>query len=253
VKRSTKVLIKAVAIGGFIMANAAMADTTVSTFDDFSLDGLFGSWGTANILSLPTGYQITSTGFGSGFKNISPNLNASGETKIELTITLSGSGSLNSPISGPIVSLVDSDGTFVNYAWYGQTAGRKVLIANLDAPTSISNGGTVSGLDLGNLDFFHLQDDPGSYNGQYTITFEHLRLTGAPRPVVTANFYNESTREFTLTWSSLPGRAYAVLYAAEVAGSYNTLLADIPSGGVSTTATVMLPTGEQGFLRVLQQ
>jgi len=128
--------------------NSVMAETVISTFDDFNLDGLFPSWAVATVVSSPTGYSITASGYGSGYKGINPNIDATGETNIELTVTLSGAGPANSPISGPIVSLVDADGTFYNYAWYGQTAGTHVLKANLSTPTFISAPGSVSGLDL---------------------------------------------------------------------------------------------------------
>src|SRR5258706_10549159 len=154
---------------------AASADTTINTFDLFNLDGTYGNWSTAIITSGATSYSVTSSGFGGGFKDINPNINASGATTIELTISLQGAPG---PISGPIVALVDGDGSLYNYAWYGQAAGNnQVLTMNLNSPTFISNAGSVPGLDLSNLDFFHLQDDPGGYSGSYTISFENLALT----------------------------------------------------------------------------
>jgi hypothetical protein len=170
------------AVSLLAFATAASADTTITTFDNFNLDGLFPGWSSGTVVSGPTSYSITATGYGSGYKDINPNINASGATKIELTVSLQGVG--GGPISGPIVSLVDGDGTFYNFAWYGQTAGNnQVLTMDLNSPTFISSAGSVPGLDLSNLDFFHLQDDPGSYSGQYTISFENLQLlTPIPEP-----------------------------------------------------------------------
>lgn len=156
----------------------AVAATTISTFDNFNLDGLF-AWSDATVLSTSTNYQITDFGYGSGYKDINPNINAFGETMIELTVTLSGPGGSGS--LGPIVSLVDGDGTFVNYAWYGQTHGTHVLTADLSSGSGLGSG-SVPGLDLSTLDFFHLQLDPSGYAGQYTVAFENLRLTGIPEP-----------------------------------------------------------------------
>src|SRR5215472_5751024 len=96
----------------------ARAETIITTFENFNLDGLFPSWTSSSAVSLPTNYSVTASGFGSGYKAITPNVDAAGEKTIELTVTLSGTGT--GPISGPIVSLVDADGTFYNYAWYGQ-------------------------------------------------------------------------------------------------------------------------------------
>jgi hypothetical protein len=238
---------------GALALNSATADTIISTFNNFNLDGLFSSWTSATVVSLPTGYSITASGYGSGYKALAPNIDATGETNIELTVTLTGSGGANSPVSGPIVSVVDADGTFYNYAWYGQTPGSHVLRMSLSAPTFISAPGSVSGLDLSQLAFFHLQDDPGTYSGQYTITFELLRLTGAPPPSITAESYDPSTQQFTLTWTSGSGKSYTVLYTPDLGTSFSPLVTDIPSGGSSTTAMIAMPTGNAGFLRVQQQ
>ena len=153
------------------------------------------------------------------------------------------------PISGPIVSLVDADGTFVNYAWYGQTKGTHVLTRSLSTPNFVSADGSTPGLDLFfRLNFFHLQDDPGGYSGQYTITFENLRLTGAPLPSITAQSYNPATQEFTLTSNPIPGKSYSILFAPDLSRAFTPLLTDIPSDGAATTTTVTVPGGNSGFL-----
>jgi hypothetical protein len=163
-------------VGGLAIVNSAVGDTTtISAFDNFNLNALYANWTSATIVSSPTNYQVTASGgYGSGYKDINPNIDASGATSIELTVTISGPAGV---IAGPIVSLVDGDGTFMDFAWYGQTAGTHVLKADLSAGT-VKNAGKVPGLDLSDLDFFHLQNDPGSYSGKYTITFEKLRLIG---------------------------------------------------------------------------
>jgi hypothetical protein len=236
-----------------LLVNSALAETTISTFANFSLDGLFPSWSSATVNSSPTNYAITASGFGSGYKALNPNIDATGETNIELTVTLSGTGAPNAPISGPIVSLVDADGTFYNYAWYGQTAGTHVVRANLSTPTFISAAGSVAGLDLSKLAFFHLQDDPGSYTGQYTITFELLRLTGAPGPALVQQSYDPTMQQMVITWTSRPGKSYSVLYTSDLSTPFSPLVTDIPSNGNSTTATISLPAGQSGFLRIAQQ
>lgn len=237
-----------------VMGGSALAETVITTFDDdFQLDGLF-AWSDAVVVSTATNYSITDTGYGSGYKDINPNLDATGETTIQLTVTLSANGgSPTAPISGPIVSLVDGDGTFYNFAWYGKTAGTYVLTAPLKAPTSIQAAGSVAGLDLATLDFFHLQDDPGSYHGEYTITFEDLRLIGAPGPQITARSYDAVNGEFTLTWTSKEDMSYAVLHTSNLGARFQVLASDIPSGGTTTTATVPLPAGNTGFLQIQQQ
>ena len=167
-------------LAGLVLVNSGLAQsTTITTFDNFNLDGLFG-WSDATIVSGPLSYQVTDTGYGSGFEDINPNISAPGATHIELTVTLSGAAGA-SGLLGPIVALVDGDGTFVNYAWYGQALGSHVLSADLSSGIGLGTGG-VPGLDLATLDFFHLQLDPSSYAGSYTVAFENLRLTTIPEP-----------------------------------------------------------------------
>jgi hypothetical protein len=238
---------------GFLFLRSASAETVLTTFENFTLDGLFSSWASATVVSDPTNYSITATGYGSGYKGITPNIDATGETNIELTVTLTGTNAANTPMSGPIVSLVDADGTFYNYAWYGQIAGTHVLKASLRQPTFTSGAGTVPGLDLSRLAFFHLQDDPGTYSGQYTIAFNLLRLTGAPALAVTSQSFDIASQQFTLTWASRPGMNYTVLFASDLSSSFSPLLTDIPSAGTNTTTSVTVPGGQAGFLQILQQ
>ena len=246
----------AVAVGA-CMTTAVFADTTITTFDFFWSDALYASWAAPEtvIVDGPESYSITATGYGSNYKYIGV-VNGLGETNIELTVTLSGPPAADGHL-GPIVSLVDGDGTYVNYAWFGQTLGQHVLNMPVASPTWVSAPGTTPGLDMTNILHMHMQVDPGGFGtqGAYTITWENLRLTGATGPVIqiTSSTFNPNTQEFTLTWSSVAGKLYTVLYASSANGSYDPLVADIPSAGTSTTTTVAVPAGNTGFLRILQQ
>lgn len=243
---------------GLVTAGSALADTTITTFDDFWSDVLYASWLPSNggiEDPGPTSYSITATGYGSNYKYIGV-IDGTGETTIELTVTISGPPAADGHI-GPIISLVDGDGTYVNYAWFGQPLGQHVLTMPLAAPTWQSAPGTTPGLDLATLTHMHMQVDPGGFGttGAYTVTWENLRLTGATGPVIqiTAHSFNPTTKEFTLTWSSLADKNYTVLQSATVDGTYNPLLPDVPSGGTSTTTTVTMPAGDSGFLRIQEQ
>ena len=230
----------------------AHADTLISTFDDFNLDILY-AWSDATINSGPTSYDVTFTGYGSGFKTIDPVIDATGETTVELTVTISATGvAPNAPVSGPIVALVDGDGTTASYAWYGQTVGRHVLTALLSSGTGLTTGSTP-GLDLSTLQGFHLEDDPGAYKKEYTISFENLRLTGIPLPKILLKSYDQDTQQFSLTWKSVAGKKYTILYSPDLISGFSPLTTDVASGGNSTTAAVAMPDGDTGFLRIQQQ
>jgi hypothetical protein len=244
---------------GMVAAGSVLANSTITTFDDFWSDALYASWVApeAIIEAGPTNYSITATGYGSNYKYIgAPAIDGTGNTTIELTVTLSGPPAADGHL-GPIVSLVDADGTHVNYAWFGQPLGHHVLTMPLLTPTWQSAPGTNSGLDLTTLTHMHMQLDPGGFGtaGTYTISWEHLRLTGVPVPVIqiTSHSYNPTTKEFTLTWSSLAGKNYTVLQAATADGTFDPLLPDVASGGTTTTTTVTMPAGDAGFLRILEQ
>ena len=252
--KTPAVLATLAAAFGFV--TSAQADVVLTTFDDFYSDQLYNSWATPNavIESGTTNYVITATGYGSNWKYLPAN--GAGNTTIELTVTLSGPAAADGHL-GPIVGLVDADGTYANFAWYGQTLGRHVLTMALASPTWFSAPGTTPGFDLATLSHLHIQLDPGGFGtqGAYTISWEHLRLVGPPAPPIqiSAPVFNPATREFTLTWSSINGKSYRVLHAGTVNGTYSALVSDIASGGTSTTATVPMPVGDAGYLRVEEQ
>jgi len=243
--------------GGLGAVHTTLADTTITTFDNFWSDALYASWASPSTLIAdgPENYSITATGYGSNYKYVGV-VNGLGETTIELTVTLSGPPAADGHL-GPIVSLVDGDGTYVNYAWFGQLLGQHVLTMPLSTPSWTTAAGTTPGLDMTNILHMHMQLDPGGFGttGAYTVTWENLRLTGATGPIIQlgAQPFNPATGEFTLSWTSKSGKYYTVLYSANVNGSYDPLSTDIPSAGSSTTTTVTMPAGNSGFLRILQQ
>jgi hypothetical protein len=158
-----------------LITKSAAADTRIATFNDFKLDALYANWASGKAVSTPTNYQIAASGYGSGYRQLRPPIDASGATNVELTVTISIP---TGATVGPIVSLVDADGTFVDFPFYGQGPGTHVLRGKL-SDGKIKNPGSVPGLDLSTLSFFHLQCDPGGYSGSYTLAFENLRLIGS--------------------------------------------------------------------------
>jgi hypothetical protein len=173
--------------GGLAMVSSAAADATITTFDNFTSDALYPSWAlpSATIVSGPTSYSVTATGYGSNYKYIGfPAIDGTGNTMLQLTVLLSGPPAADGML-GPIVELIDGDGTDYNFAWYGQTLGSHVLTMSLATPTWASAPGTTPGLDLTTLTHMHMQLDPGGFgsSGAYTIEWQDLSLVGAvPEP-----------------------------------------------------------------------
>ena len=247
-------LVRIATAGALLAAVSAMAATTITTFDYFVSDELYASWASPSAIidSGPTAYTITATGYGSNYK-YTP-VDGTGNTNVELTVTLSGPPAADGHL-GPIIGLVDADGTYANYAWYGQLLGTHVLTMPIATPTWIASPGTTPGLDVATINHLHLQLDPGGFGtqGAYTVAWEHLRLTGAPPPAITNFSFNQQTLEFSLTWTSSIGKLYTVAYSTNATGPYAPLATDIPAIEASTTTSVIMPEGDKGFLRILEQ
>ncbi len=163
-----------------LVADAARADTIITTFDNFVSDALYPSWSlpSSTIVSGPTSYSITATGYGSNYKYIEdPSRQGAGNTLLELTTTLSGPPAADGHL-GPIITLIDTDGSRYNYAWYAQLLGPHVLTMPVDSPTWIDAPGGSPGLNLNGLQHMHMQLDPGGFGtaGAYTVEWQHLQL-----------------------------------------------------------------------------
>jgi hypothetical protein len=169
-----------------MLAATASANVTITTFDNFVSDALYPSWAlpSATVVSGPTSYDITAIGYGSNYKYIGGSgINGVGSTHLELTVSLSGPVSADGHL-GPIVSLIDGDGTHANFAWYGQLLGNHVLTMAVDAPTWFSAAGATPGLNLADLQHMHMQLDPGGFgsSGAYTVSWGNLALITVPEP-----------------------------------------------------------------------
>lgn len=151
----------------------------ITDFSFFNSDALYDSWlnESAVIDSGEENYSITAKGYGSNYKYIAAL--ATGMTHVELEVTLSGPPEADGKL-GPIVSFVDDDGTFWNYAFYGQTLGDHILRAPLWVPKSITAPGTTPGLNFDSLPHMHMQLDPSTFtSANYTVEWKNLRLYAA--------------------------------------------------------------------------
>ena len=152
------------------MGPAAHATALITDFNNFASDALYAAWSTGTIVSGPDSYDITASGYGSNYKYIGwPVITGAGNTAIELTVTLEGPSEADG-LLGPIVQLIDGDGTSQTYAWYGQTLGSHVLTMPIGNPA----------LDLNTLTHMHMQLDPSSFGGSYTVKWENLSLVPEP-------------------------------------------------------------------------
>lgn len=171
-----------ISVAAFCVSLApASAEDVLSTFDsEKAFDGRYAAWQAAKPSLAATNWSIVATGFGGAFKNLSPQLDASSNAVIELTVTIESADTPPVKVTaGPLVVLADEDGSQSMWAWYGLGAGRHVLTKNLASPTASKVEGATPGLDLTKLSAFHLQVDPGTSKAAYKITLEKLRLLTA--------------------------------------------------------------------------
>lgn len=179
-RSSVRRTMAALALCGALACGAsATADTLVTDFDNYVPNSTYEAWSDGNVTSItsgPASLTVESLDFGGAFKDIVPNVDGSGETHIELEVTV------NSGAPGAIIALGDTGFTEFNYAWYGLPAGDHTLTMPLSTPTYIGVAGDDSMLDLANLDFIHTQVDAGGAFA-YNISFNNLRLvTPIPEP-----------------------------------------------------------------------
>lgn len=169
-----------------VTGGGLQADTTITDFSNFVSDVLADSWADPNtvVVSGPTSYDITATGYGSNYKYIGGDgILGAGESTLQLSVNLSGPPTGNGHL-GPIVDLYDADGTAYSYRWYGQTYGDKVLTSPVESPYTVLFEGSTPGLDLNTLQDLEMQLDPGGFgtSGAYTVKWDDLSLTTLPTP-----------------------------------------------------------------------
>jgi hypothetical protein len=168
-------------IASVVLGSVALADTQITGFETFFENELYASWNEAAavIVSGPTSYSVTATGYGSNYTFIG-NLGVlgAGNTHVQLDVTLTSAFPEADGHLGPIVTLVDADNTRYSYRWYGQTLGHHVLTRPVNSPDAIGNLGTIAGFDLDTLTHMHMELDPGGFGtmGPYTVEWNDLSL-----------------------------------------------------------------------------
>ena len=181
----------------------APADEVITDFNSpWILDELYPNWDLATEVSGTDSYSLTASGYGSGYKGlISEGILGAGNNTLQLELTLSGDTGGSGQL-GPIVRLVDTDGTDYSYRWYGQTYGSKVLTSPVESPHTTMDPGLIPGLDLDNLESMFLELDPYLFTGSYTVEWQDLRLTTVtpPDPQVICDFNSTGISPYAGNW-----------------------------------------------------
>jgi hypothetical protein len=181
-KQAVRYFATATAFYALVALNGPVkADVLITSFEaDYFENALYASWAAPETVIGygPESYSVTATGYGSNWTYIGAlAIQGEGNTHVKLDVTLEGPPAADAHL-GPIITLVDADGTRNNYAWYGQLLGNSILTLPVGSPTWVEAPGTTAGLNLNAIDHLHLQLDPGGFgaSGQYTVRWNELSL-----------------------------------------------------------------------------
>jgi autotransporter-associated beta strand protein len=199
-------IVAVVSLSALAMAASMVSATTVASFDEWFPDSVYGSWPNGELAMNPTSFGVKATGFGGGYANIIPNVDATGASVIQL------SASVNAGVAGFLVALGDTTGHEWNYAWYGNIPGGGVGGSNdyvFTKPISSFNfsTGAAGQLDVANIDYIHIQVDPG-FNPtlQYDVTYNDLSLVPGTQ---------------NLTWNNTGGTGDGATWDVGVSQNWN--------------------------------
>jgi hypothetical protein len=233
-------------------------------------------WNVSNVVTWGVGGSLTNNGaiISKGYGSISfngagsiagqpfslPTMVVNGNYTIGTTITLY----TNTPTLNGTLTFDIADTNKINYIT-GST--NKTLYYSGDL--NVTNSGPMPSSD-GTFQLFSANSYGGAFASETfptlpaglswvdsTITNGSISIIGsiASTPItITSRNYNSATHQFMLTWASANSLTYSILLSTNLApGSFTNVLATgIPSGGSSTTYTVTMPNGKEGFVLISQ-
>ncbi len=147
-------------------------ETPVCTFSDFHLGGTYGSWGGGTVTSGSTNLRIeASGGFGGGWADLSPDVDATRAISVQMDVTLNAA---NSP-GGVLLVFEDGDGTQLRWSWFGLEPDNSYTLTGDLGHGDLVQPGSVAGFDLSTVSFFHIQGDFPTTD----IVFDNIALVDA--------------------------------------------------------------------------
>jgi autotransporter-associated beta strand protein len=174
------VILAALAASSGLVVSAASGQE-LETFDNpYALTLRFDGWSKpgSHLTSLPTAFETSATGYGSGYENIFPNRGAaidlSSSNTLQLDVTV------NSGVAGFLVDLDDGEGDEFTYTFgYGFVPGgginggnEYILQQPFDAPSSVPQGpGTF---DFSQITGYNIELDPGSDTQSYDVLWNDI-------------------------------------------------------------------------------
>lgn len=167
-----------------VLAVVSRADATIvlSDFSNFNLTGTYEQWNSGTFTSGPTDWRVQANNFGGGWKEFAPQINASGENKIEIVVT-ANPANVATNFNLVLFSGSPSD---TQAGWsFNVAPGTQTLTADLNTPMFFNSGSiaTWNKANIGNQ--FHLQGTFGNGNPGLAmdLTFDNLSLVPEPSAI----------------------------------------------------------------------
>lgn len=176
---STRFLMTSATIAAALTASAS-AEITLSDFSDFNLSGTYVDWDFGTFTSGPDDFRVEATNFGGGWLFMDAPVDASGESLLEITITVNPN---NVTPAFNVVLFSDNGATQAGFR-FDIVQGTQTLTKDLSTPDFFNLGDQNSWNTSNIFDQWHLQ---GTFeNGDpLDITFDHLALIPAPASIAT--------------------------------------------------------------------
>lgn len=155
---------------------SASADVLITDFSSFSQTGTYVDWASGTFTSGATDWRVEASNFGGGWVTFAPQIDASAEDTIEVTLTVNPA---NVATNFNIVLFSGAPGSTQAGWTFTLGAGTQTLIADLDNPDFFNAGslGTWDKSDIGNE--WHVQGTFAN-NDHMDLTFDNLVLTPEP-------------------------------------------------------------------------
>lgn len=243
-----------------------------------SPNALYPNWDTATFTSQPTGLEVNSSGYGSGYYVVPAGevqTLATNDTIVTLTLTINtfgnvpalteygiyagipfilndNSGAQTLPLHGDSYSGPGNPGNDPDAVW---TTNVVDGVSNLVVTETVDlTSAEVTAIQAGNdaIYGFNLEFDPASdLVDDYDITFNSLVLSAPPPVVLPTITASESGNTLTLSWNSTAYPNYVLQASTNSAGVGPSSVWSNVSGGSTSPVTIAIdPTQPAVFFRL---
>ncbi|HEY4232893.1 MAG TPA: PEP-CTERM sorting domain-containing protein [Lacipirellulaceae bacterium] len=171
-----------------VKSDQAQANTLISDFNNLAISGAYNNFQTGTLTSSPTGFYIVAGDFGGMYTFVSPTINGSGNSAVQLKLDIN-------PATDPLaekfnVVLFDNDPTptQLRFEFRNLSAGAGQTLTLPISAGVVAATGTTPGLDLSAISQWHFQGTFGNGDPGKTldVTLHNLSLVPEPSSLILA-------------------------------------------------------------------